>query len=313
MTFSKGVLEKCQTLIDEIGSQFRTHAAITSEGLSELYRSEPAFQRIPKGVIDPRATTTWTWILFNNQARTKLDNVREIATRIILINAKFELIDTPEIVTNDDDWPLWLGEVNARLMRRAGRQDLRYIDGEDQILAKIKEVATGGMKSTKLTIYNTVFTRGHPEFSLSPEFITKFEQVKSELLNGYCDWRDIVLSADEDAYFRTANNSKSDNSTLEHVLLDLDLPLFQALAFKRSNRVVAAFVGWMFLGARQLRVYFSDDKETAEFFYDYLSELYKKTQAMNEKAKNNEPRASPKERVNKPSKTRLRKKIRKRT
>jgi hypothetical protein len=216
MTLPGAVLRKCQTLIDEIGSQFRTHASITSEGLSELCRAEPVFRWLPgiDDAIDPRATATWTRILFNARAKSQLEDVREIATRIILIIAKFDLIDTPEIVTKDDDWPTWFAEINARLMRRAGREDLRYIDGEDQIFAKIKEVAEGGRRSSKLTVYNTVFTRSHPEFSLSPEFIAKFEQIKSELLKGYCDWRDIVLKTDEVAYFKTASNQKSNFSTL---------------------------------------------------------------------------------------------------
>jgi hypothetical protein len=301
------VQRSCYGELLGIAEEFRTYPDVTQEGLSAL-REHAVFRglkRLPK-ILNPGDPKTWTYILFNGRAKQGVNNLATIAQRISLIVTEFKLIDIPEFSTSDEDWPTWFAEVKVRLRRRSGRYDLRFLEDEDLIFSKIEEVVERGNKRAKLTIYNTVFTRSAPDFTFSDEFITRFENLKHGILTGNCDWRDIVLATDETKYFETARTPPLIKSTLKHVIFNIDLPLFQVLAFKRGNRVAAAFVGWMFLGARQVRTYYSDDRETAEYFYDYVVKLYDKADEWNKQGGASNERGSPKKKLVKSRKSKRR-------
>jgi hypothetical protein len=268
----------CWEIIDDILSQLQWNDAITEDELKGLCQKHPVFQPAyqKRASFDPRKTPTWSDMLFSNAEKERLTDFPRAALKLRLVLDKFELIDVPPLPATSDRWLQWFGEVNSRLLR-GRKKDLRFIGGLKEAIEIFDEVADD--LCDKFTIvYNTKFTRTHHESGAHQQLTKGFDEIQRRLLAaGKCTWLDIVLDGPElEQHERTISDLQSyrADKRYDYRMLTSQLPLFQGLVIRVDNDPAFALVGWMFPGSQQTRVYRSDDKRTAEWFYNYLSHLY---------------------------------------
>jgi hypothetical protein len=282
-------LDKCWAIIHDIALLLRAAKKITPEKLQTLCATEPAFglKRWDLDQMKPARAATWRRVIFADNAPAKLKHPDEPGERLHILLQKLRLLDKKDFKTpaptDHASWRIRLQEVCDLLREKLQRQnlgtpdeDLAFIGGVEEAINKLEIICTGAT-----TIYNTVFTRSDPDAQYAAHVVPQIEQIKNDLLSaGNCTWLDIVLSK-ELPKFRTLRNAP-DNPLRQANLLDrhqyrvlnVELPLFQCLVFRRGEESGAALVGWMFLGSSEARVYFSDEWKTVKFFYDYCHHLY---------------------------------------
>ena len=101
------------------------------------------------------------------------------------------------------------------------------------------------------------------------------DDVKFELLKAGCSWRDIVTKSERPKFESWRDKlDERERDKNPYAVLEHDLPLLQCLVFQREDKTGAALVGWMFAGSTDARVYFSEDRDTVDFFYGYCHHLF---------------------------------------
>jgi hypothetical protein len=277
-------LDECFETIRQISLLLPNASKITPGGLQTLCATEATFpgKSWKLSEFDPADATTWRRIFFADNTPAKLKHPDEPGERVQAVVHEFKLLDTTRFKTptptDHASWRDRLQEIFDLLQEKLRRKsigtpekDLVYVGTAKDAVDRFETICEGAT-----TVYNTVFTRSRPDAQFIARLVPRVEEIKNQLLGaGNCSWLDIVMKKELPAFLelRNALDEKLSPNHLYRVL-DVDLPLFQCLVFTRDGNSGAAFVGWMFLGSLEARVYFSDDWETVRYFYDYCHHLY---------------------------------------
>jgi hypothetical protein len=269
-------------ILFDIEDQLALRPEVTRSGILELCADHPAFVQAYKldADINVRESSTFTHLFLRGRSSGR-QNESVVATRVQVLLKKFDLIDLPDL--EQGNYFKWFDEIRTRLLA-GGRRDLRYVGGPNEAIRKVGELIAE-LKQDSTDIYNTVFTRTPDEAQSIRKVIDEFELTKFGLVSaGNCTWCDIVLAGDElTEYLENFKGRYSDQTHKPRFkVLDVHLPLFQGLVIKRGDNSFAALVGWMFLGSSQVRVYFSNHRETVDYFYTYMKGLYDSAEALDD-------------------------------
>jgi hypothetical protein len=248
---------------------------ITAGGLVEVRKNNPnAFGTpvYPKDQLSPTESSTWRKVLWNNNNRDRA-GPDVVGKRLELVLRNCSIFDLDGLTTPTPvDAGTWADrfEEILQLLLWHRKGDLAFIGSPENAVKQF-----GRMGSVATTVFNTVFARTGSGNQLVRNFVREFEATQRRILrSNTCEWIDIVLVSEMDYYNEYIGSfDAEERRKLTCEVLYTSLPLIQCLVYKDKEGQGAAFVGWSFPGLPNWRVYFSDEKQTVDYFFNYGHQL----------------------------------------